>query len=112
MADCMDENVLKFKLHAKQVRDNYKKVIDEELEETERFYCECEELRNNTKSKNELIQNSIQNISNDVKNIRENVSTINLYGIDKILEVVKKFENMTEHEKTLINKLLEVKNDA
>lgn len=109
MSECLDENVLRFKLHAQQVRDNYEKVVNEEVEKTYELWKRCEELRKETKGKISNLLPVITEVNAQLEKLDKSINKVNTYGIDRLIEVVDKFKRIPDDEKDMIAKLLDYK---
>lgn len=109
MSECLDENVLRFKLHAQQVRDNYEKVVNEEIEKTYDLWEKCEELRKETKGKITNLLPVITEVNSQLEKLDKSINKVNTYGIDRLIEVVDKFKRIPDDEKDMIAKLLDYK---
>lgn len=110
MSECLDENVLRFKLHAKQVRDNYKKVVDEELDQTYRLWEECEEKRDEVDKKVKATLPVIKSIGEELGKCNKAIENVNTYGIDKLINLVERFKDIPDDEKEMLAMLLNYKN--
>lgn len=107
MAECLDENTLRFKLHAQQTRDNYEKVIKEEVDKTYELWEKCDDLRADARKKIDTMLPIIKSVSNELSELNKTMSQINTYNIDKLIELVYKFNNMPEDDKNMLAKLLD-----
>lgn len=109
MTECLDENVLRFKLHAQQTRDSYKKVVEEEIEKTYELWEKCDELRSETKDKIKTLLPVISDVNNQLEKLDKSISKINTYGIDRLIDLVEKFKQIPTDEKQMLAKLLDYK---
>jgi len=50
-----------------------------------------------------------KNMSNELRELDQLMSRINTYSIDKLIELVHKFKNMSEEDKDMLAKLLDYK---
>ena len=54
------------------------------------------------------VENSVNKAKEKMKDLQTSVRDCNVYGADKLLEVVERFSRMSEKEKDLLSKLLNV----
>jgi hypothetical protein len=109
MAECLDENALRFKLHAQQTRDNYEKVIKEEIEKTYELWEKCEDLRADVRKKIDNFIPAFNAISNELGKLNKSMENINTYKIEKLIELIYRFKDMSEEDKNIMAKLLDYK---
>lgn len=109
MAECLDENALRFKLHAQQTRDNYEKVVKEEIDKTYELWEKCDDLRDDVRNKIDTFIPTFKSISNELDKLKQSMDTINTYKIERLLELVDKFKEMSEEDKDMLAKLLDYK---
>lgn len=106
MAECLDENVLRFKLHAQQTRDSYEKTVQEEVDKSYELWEKCEDLRSKAKKKIDAMLPDIKTVSEELRRLNESMDKISTYRIDKLFELINKFNNMSEEDKNVLVKLL------
>ncbi len=109
MKECVSEDVIDFRYYAQQVRDSYKKVVEEELQKTYELWEQLSKLRIETKNKLGLIQDLTQSIAKDIELIQKNLLKFNIYGLDQLLQVLTKFKDIPDEDKELLYKLFEIK---
>lgn len=107
MAECLDENVLRFKLHSQQTRDSYEKTVQEEVDKTYELWEKCEDLRSDAKKKIDTMLPTIKTVSEELGRLNESMNKINTYRIDKLFELIDKFNSMSDDDKNVLAKLLE-----
>ncbi|MBU5331753.1 hypothetical protein KQI61_06050 [Anaerocolumna aminovalerica] len=107
MSECLDENALRFKLHAQQTRDNYEKVVKEEVDKTYELWEKCEDLRDDARKKIDTFIPVFKSISSELDKLKQSMTDINLYKIEKLIELVYTFKQMSEEDKNMMAKLLD-----
>ena len=88
-----------------KVEKEFKESLQEIYETTEEDYIKM--YRRNI----DLIDKakcSVNKVKEEMKDLQMSVRDCNIYGVDKLLEVVERFSRMSEKEKDLLSKLLNV----
>ena len=111
MAECLDENALRFKLHAQQTRDNYEKVVKEEVDKTYELWEKCEDLRADVRNKIDTFIPVFKSVNSELDKLNQSMANINTYRIEKLIELVYKFKEMSEEDKNMLAKLLDYERD-
>lgn len=112
MSECLEENFLAFKLHSKKVRDEYEKAVSEELSKAEKVWEKCDELLNNSKPTVEKAVNSIASLRVEVNAVNSALDKISVYKAERLIELVEKFNAMSDADKEIFSKLLEVSKEV
>ena len=112
MGECLEENFLAFKLHSKKVRDEYEKAVSEELSKTEKVWEKCDELIHNSKPAVEKAVNSIASLRAEVNAVNSALDKISVYKAEHLIELVKKFNAMSDADKEVFSRLLEVSKEV
>ena len=108
MTDNLEENVLKFKLFSKEVAKGYKEAVEAESNALCEIWESCEEKRKQAYNKTKEINNLLSETTTNIKTIKKELSELNVYGADKLIEVLNRFQNMSTSDKELFRKLLEI----
>ncbi|MPM00585.1 hypothetical protein SDC9_46812 [bioreactor metagenome] len=113
ISENLEENLIKFRYHAQQTREKYKQVVSEELEATYKVWEECEKLRDEAYEKLSSLTGSIKTVKpqldeivEEIHDIKEALSSANIYGADHLYEVIRKFNELTDEEKQQFKTLL------
>lgn len=108
MGECLEENFLAFKLHSKKVRDEYEKAVTEELSKTEKVWEKCDELFHNSKPTLKKAANSIASLRVEVNVVNSALDEISVHKAEHLIELVEKFNAMSNADKEILSKLLEI----
>ena len=87
----------------KKVQKEFEDSISEIYEETEEDYVKM--CKRNIDFLNKIKNSSVE-VKNTVTEIKNSLDKVDIYGADKLLEVVEKFSYMSDKEKELLSKLL------
>ena len=88
-----------------KVEKEFKQSLQEIYETTEEDYVKM--YRRNVDIINK-VEDSVSKVKGKMEDLQKSVCDCNVYGVDKILEVVERFSAMTEKEKELLSRLLNI----
>ena len=94
------------KLHAQKVRDTYKQTVDEELEKTNTLWEECDEKIYASRTKIAKVTTSFIDLNREVEKLRINLNDLPLYQIERIMELLDKYNSYSDKDKELLRILL------
>lgn len=101
----VDDAVADLRRQAKKVKDALRETFDAESEQMYALWDELnskqDEVRKKITSAAELIRHS----KADIESLKKEISAINLYGVDKLIDMVEKISNMGERDKELLSYL-------
>ena len=104
--DSIDTTLLEMKLHAQKVRDTYKQTVDEELEKTNTLWEECDEKIYASRTKIAKVTTSFIDLNREVEKLRINLNDLPLYQIERIMELLDKYNSYSDKDKELLRILL------
>jgi hypothetical protein len=90
------------------VRDEYQKAVDQEIEKTEAVWRKCDELINNSRPDLEQAAKGMTDLIYIVDKLNKKIDDVSLWKVEKILELVEKFNKMPETEKQILIKLIQI----
>ncbi|SEU09984.1 hypothetical protein SAMN05443270_3144 [Lacrimispora sphenoides] len=108
MMETLEENVLKLKLFSKDIAKKYKEAVVEETNALYEIWDSCEEKRTAAYNKAKEVNEVLYQTSDVITSIKKSLDGFNIYGAEKVLSLLEKFNSMSEKEKSLFEKLLEV----
>ena len=88
-----------------KVEKEFKESLQEIYEITEEDYIKMYRRNIDLIDK---VKCSVNKVKEEMKDLQMSVRDCNIYGVDKLLEVVERFSRMSEKEKDLLSKLLNV----
>ena len=106
MEECLDDKFLAFKLHSKKVRDEYENAVNEAIEKTENIWDKCEEKIKESQPTIDKTNQEITKLLKTVNQFNERLENVSFYKIEKLLERVEKFNNMSDSDKAVLTKLV------
>ena len=101
LSEILQDNTIRFKLFAKDIAKGYREAVDSEIESLTDVWDSCEQQRKNVYEKTSEIKKSIELMKRDVTSLKEAINSLDFYRIDKILELVRTFNNLNESDKKL-----------
>jgi len=109
----LEENLLMFKGVCLKHKNELTKVYNEETSKLEDMYDHVGEMRQGIdKSAKQLtdalipLQKTVSDLKNDMKSISDELKHINVYGIERFLELVDKINAMDEGSKEMLKFLM------
>ena len=105
----IDEYTIKYKAKLIGIKEAFRQAQDSYLNEVNGIY---EASRDKIKSIEVLCNNvnkHITNAENNLNRVLKNIQCLDLYKVEKLLNVIEKFNDMSATEKELLGKLLEIK---
>lgn len=106
--DNLDTTLLEMKLHAQKVRDTYKQAVDEELEKTNTLWDECDEKIYDSRTKIKQVANSFKDLNKEIEKLESNLNKLPLYQIERVMELMDKFNSYSDKDKELLKVLLKI----
>lgn len=106
MEECLDDKFLGFKLHAKKVRDEYEKAVDEAIEKTQIVWDRCEDKVSQSRPILDKTNKEVEKLLNEVNLINQSLEDVSFYKIERLMELVEKFNQMSESDKAVLAKLV------
>ena len=109
MEKCLDDKFLAFKLHSKKVRDEYENAVNEAIEKTENVWDKCEEKIKESQPTIDKTNQEITTLLKTVNQLNERLENVSFYKIDKLLELIRKVNSMSDSDKAILKKILNIK---
>ncbi len=108
MLECLDENFIEIKHHAKKVRDEYEKVVNEQIEKTEKLWSDCDARIKESRTKLEPIKNMFNNISDDMDRLNRKFNDLPVYKLNECINILERFTSMTDDNKKKVKMLFDM----
>lgn len=106
MEECLDDKFLAFKLHSKKVRDEYENAVNEAIEKTENIYDKCEEKIKQSQPTIDKTNKEVEKLLSTVNQLNKCLENVSFYKIERLLELVEKFNKMSDSDKAVLTKLV------
>ena len=110
LSENIDSNVLEIRAKAQKVRESYKKAVEIEIKETDLLWEKLDTTRYEVRKKVSETISEVENLKDKVQEVNKLIDTIYNanYKLDKTLEIIEKIANMSDKEKELFSKFIEV----
>lgn len=108
IGECLEDNFLNFKLHSKNVRDEYRKAVDEEIRKNEECWQKCDELIRNSKPSIIKAKAEINELISETTRLNCILDSVSFYKIENLIKLVERFNQMPDEDKKMLSKLLEI----
>lgn len=104
--ESLDDDLLRLKAFALTYKTELKKVYDEQDEALEKLWETHDEKIYELKEKIKQLKPELQNVKNQIDEVSKIMNGLSTYNIDKLLEVVRKVNGMSEDDKRLMVDLI------
>lgn len=108
--ECLDDDLLRLKAFALTYKTELKKVYDEQDKALEELWGTHDKKIYELKEKIRQLKPELQNIKNQIDEVNKVMNGVSTYNIDKLLEVVRKVNGMSEDDKKLMIDLINLTN--
>lgn len=108
MMETLEENVLKLKLFSKDIAKKYKEAVSEETNTLYEIWDSCEEKREAAYNKAKEVNEVLYQTADTIAAIKKSLDGFNVYGAERVLTLLEKFNSMSEKDRGLFEKLLEI----
>jgi hypothetical protein len=105
----LDDDLLRFKAFALNYFTEFKKVHKEQTDSLDKFFETNGYIFDKIESKTREIKNEVNKIGNEIKGLNKQMSDINTYKIERIIELINKFNNMSSEDKRIFEIILKSK---
>lgn len=106
LSECLERNLLEMKLHSKKVVAEYKKGVEEELELSEKLWCEYDEKISSSRIKIHKVTDSFKDLNSEMIKLEKMFDNIPIYKIERVMELLDKFNSYSDKDKELLKILL------
>lgn len=93
------KNLIEF---SNEVKKELAEVMDKEVEEMYEVWEKLNKKRSQTRDKTTELINSIKEVKNEIYNLQTEINKISVYGLEKIIDLVEKINNLNENDKELL----------
>lgn len=106
----IDEATIKYSAKLIGIKDAFSKCQDAHIEEIEAIYTKASETFSKINNVCNDVNRNINNTKNNLSALLQQISIIDFYKINKLLETVDKINSMSEKELELLRKVLSSNN--
>lgn len=108
MMETLEENVLKLKLFSKDIAKKYKEAVSEETNALGEIWDSCEEKREAAYNKAKEVNEVLYQTADTINSIKKSLDGFNVYGAEHVLNLLERFNSMSDKDRSLFEKLFEV----
>lgn len=102
----LDDDLLRFKAFALNYSTALKEAYDKQAERLERLWEECSEPIEKIDKQTMGIKKDIYDITKDIKDISRELEGLNTYKLERIVELINTYNNMSESDKDVFKLIL------
>ena len=104
--EALDDDLLRFKAFSLKYKTELQKVYQEQGDKLEKLFEDCGDIQSKMHLKIEETKNKLDPIVSKIKSINETLDKVNTYKIEKVIELIEKFNRMSEEDKRLFEMLI------
>ena len=104
--EALDDDLLRFKAFSLKYKTELQKVYQEQGDKLEKLFEDCGDIQSKMHLKIEETKSKLDPIVNKIKSINETLDKVNTYKIEKVIELIEKFNRMNEEDKRLFEMLI------
>ena len=104
--EALDDDLLRFKAFSLKYKTELQKVYQEQNDKLEKLFEDCGDIQSKMHLKIEETKNKLDPIVSKIKSINETLDKVNTYKIEKVIELIEKFNRMSEEDKRLFEMLI------
>jgi len=104
--EALDDDLLRFKAFSLKYKTELQKVYDDQSDKLEKLFEDCGDVQSKMHLKIEEIKSKLDPIVSKIKSINETLDKVNTYKIEKVIELIEKFNRMSEEDKRLFEMLI------
>ena len=106
--ECLEENFIEIKHHTKRVRDEYEKVVNEQIAKTEELWCRCDLKIKESRTKLESVKNIFEDVNNEVNSLNRKLNDLPVYKLDECINILERFVSMADDNKKKVKMLFDM----
>lgn len=99
----VEDSVSVFRRQSEKIKSTYKEVVDKEVESLQEFWEEQYRRRSELVNKLEDIRRYVQSTSDEIQTMKKELNNLNIYGIDKLVELIDRINRMSDKEKEVLH---------
>lgn len=104
--EALDDDLLRFKAFALKYKTEIKAVYNEQSDILYKLFEDCGDIQSKMYLKIEETKKKLNPITEKIKEINFVLDKINIYKIEKVIELIEKFNRMSEEDKRLFEILI------
>lgn len=104
--EALDDDLLRFKAFSLKYKTELQKVYEEQGDKLEKLFEDCGDIQSKMYVKIEETKNKLDPITSKIKSINETLEKVNTYKIERVIELIEKFNRMSEEDKRLFEILI------
>lgn len=103
----LDDDLLRFRAFVLNYSTEFKKAYDEQANRIYEIWEECVEPIEKIDKKTLAIKKDIYSISNDVEELADKLKNLNIYKIERLIELIEMYNRMSENDKEIFKLILD-----
>jgi len=108
--EALDDDLLRFKAFSLKYKTELQKVYDEQNDKLEKLFEDCGDIQSKMHLKIEETTKKLDPVTDKIKEINVALDKVNTYKIERVIELIEKFNRMNEEDKRLFEILIKQSN--
>ena len=108
--EALDDDLLRFKAFSLRYKTELQKVYDDQSEKLEKIFDDCGDIQSKMYLKIEETKTKLNPVTDKIKEINVALEKVNTYKIERVIELIEKFNRMNEEDKRLFEILIKQSN--
>jgi len=108
--EALDDDLLRFKAFSLKYKTELQKVYEEQNAKLEKLFEDIGGMQDNIYLKIEQAKKQLNPITDKIKEVNKTLDNINTYKIERLIELLEKFNRMSEEDKRLFEILIKESN--
>jgi len=104
--EALDDDLLRFKAFSLKYKTELQKVYEEQSTKLEQLFEDCGDIQSKMYLKIEETKGKLDPIISKIRSINETLDKVSTYKIEKVIELIEKFNRMSEEDKRLFEILI------
>jgi len=104
--ESLDDDLLMFKAFSLKYKTELQKVYEEQGDKLEKLFEDCGDIQSKMHQKIKETKDKLEPIISNIKSINETLDKVNTYKIEKVIDLIEKFNRMSEDDKRLFEMLI------
>jgi len=103
--EALDDDLLRFKAFSLRYKTELQKVYDDQSEKLEKIFDDCGDIQSKMYLKIEETKTKLNPVTDKIKEINVALEKVNTYKIERVIELIEKFNRMNEEDKRLFENI-------
>ena len=109
--ESLEDDLIRFKGFSLSYASEFRKAYKSQSENIENIWEDSQDPINKINARTRSIKEDIISIRKDVEDVAESIENLDIYKLDRIVELIEKYNRMTDDDKQIFNIILSNQNE-